>query len=96
MLSDEQFLVSSAGQGNAAMVAHLITQGVNINYIDALGRTALHAALTQGHADVVKVLLNLGADPNIKRRDGWSCLEIAKYKENASELQSLLREAGAK
>ncbi len=44
---------------------------------DDKGRTALNVASDSGHLDVVTVLLELGADPNIASNDGWTPLNAA-------------------
>ena len=54
-------LQDAADYGNVAMVRQLLDQGANINARDKHGDTALMAAAFEGHADVVKLLLEKGA-----------------------------------
>ena len=49
-----------------AMRALMEVPGVDINHQDSKGNTALHAASTFNHAEVVNLLLDAGADPNVK------------------------------
>lgn len=44
--------------------------GAPTDLIDTNGCTALHYAVTLGHADATFVLLDLGADPNRQDRKG--------------------------
>ena len=41
----------------------------NVNFRDYDRRTALHVAASEGHLDVVKYLVRLGA--NVNRSDRW-------------------------
>ena len=43
------------------------------------GWTALMAAAGDGHKDVLRILLEEGADANAARIDGWTALMIAAY-----------------
>ena len=66
--------------------------------IDALGGcngwTALQAAVFEGHHDIVKLLLQYGANPNTQCFAGPRALSFALYREDA-ELVRLLKDAGA-
>jgi len=52
-----------------------------INSTDEKGMTPLHKAASANgdRADEVLVLLNYGADPNIKDNDGWTPLDWADF-----------------
>lgn len=41
------------------------------------GRTALHRAAFNGHGECVKLLLEAGADPRVKDRQGETAFDIA-------------------
>ncbi|PVH76897.1 ankyrin, partial [Cadophora sp. DSE1049] len=41
------------------------------------GRTALHYASAQGHAEVIGILLEAGADIDAVDEDGWTALHVA-------------------
>ena len=47
--------------------------------MNAFGNTALHAATRSGSADVVKLLLDRGSDPNKKNHRGSSALHVACF-----------------
>lgn len=56
--------------GRAEMLTQLCSgNGFDCNEKNALGATALYLASAKGHTEVVKHLLDIGADPNIK--GGW-------------------------
>ena len=59
------------------------------------GNTALHYGSEFGHRDVVKVLLDAGADVNQKDQDGETALATAKRK-NHAEIVQLLKNAETK
>ena|ERR1700760_335501 len=67
-------------------------------HIDALGGrhrcTALCVASYNGHSEVVRLLLDKGANPNTKDKEGFSCCFWAKARGN-DECERLLREKGA-
>jgi ankyrin repeat protein len=44
------------------------------------GVTPLHLAAYKGYAEIAKILLEWGADPNIRDDDGLTPLEIAKIR----------------
>ena len=56
--------------------------------------TALHYASGNDHADVVRVLVDAGADVDKMDEDGWTPLFLAAYHEDAAMLKMLLA-AGA-
>ena len=49
-----------------ALALFLLERGADPNMPDSIGRTALHAAVETGKADLVKALLKHGADPNAR------------------------------
>jgi ankyrin repeat protein len=57
-------LLQAACAGNGKMVARLIDEGVDVNAGGRHGGTALFLAADQGHTEVVRLLLEHGADPN--------------------------------
>lgn len=59
-------LQDAARKGDAAAVTRLLDAGVDVNTKFRYNATALFYACDAGHLDVVKVLLERGADVNIK------------------------------
>ena len=49
-----------------ALALFLLERGADPNVPDSIGRTALHAAVETGKTDLVKALLEHGADPNAR------------------------------
>ena len=56
--------------------------------------TALMFASWEDHAEIVKILLEKGADPSISDKDGWTALMRAVFKGHTSTAKVLL-ERGA-
>ena len=69
----------------------------NVNISNSEGYTYLMIAVMQHKADVVKLLLEAGADPNIGRRDGVRPLAAVflKRTEHRQEIVRLLVDHGA-
>lgn len=61
----------------------------SINEVDANGFTALYLACINNHLDLVRFLLENGANPNCKTRSGWTPLLYAAS-EQKTEMMSLL------
>jgi hypothetical protein len=59
-------LQDAARKGDAAAVRKLLDEGVDVNTKFRYGATALFFACDHGHVDVVKVLLDKGADLTVK------------------------------
>ncbi|MEQ9606635.1 MAG: ankyrin repeat domain-containing protein, partial [Kiloniellaceae bacterium] len=84
----------AAGQPGALVV--LLTRGADADAREAdTGNTALMLAANRARLEEVKLLLQAGADPNLKAKDGWTALAAAEMIGD-SEIAALLRAAGAK
>jgi ankyrin repeat protein len=64
-LFTENFIMA-ARSGNIEVILESIKNGVNINAYSSQGNTALHEASEHSNLSVVRILLELGADINIK------------------------------
>ncbi|MCE5200578.1 MAG: ankyrin repeat domain-containing protein [Armatimonadota bacterium] len=83
---------------NPEQVAELIKDGQDVNAIDEDGRTALHFAVLHDHYGTTKLLLDNGANVNVKEhsRDGgfsgwgWYPLHLALRNENKDIIRLLI------
>ena len=63
-------LHQAATSGDVAEMRRLVANGRNVNERDANGDTAMHLAADYGHAEVLRVLVELGADKEAKNAAG--------------------------
>jgi ankyrin repeat protein len=74
----EERLCEAAKKGNYADVISCLRKGANINCIDAtVGFTPAHWAANLGHRDVLKLLIDNGADLNAKTKISSTLLHLA-------------------
>jgi len=76
----------------------LVAKGAKVNQAPTksnAGETALHVAIDRGFPDVVKLLLELKANPNAKSKYGGTPLEAAR-KGDQDDVVAMLKAAGAK
>ena len=71
-----------------------VSQGAQFNMADYDGRTALHIACCEGHVNVVKYLLDLGAPVHMRDRYGDTPLDDAVTFHRATVI-GMLRMTGA-
>lgn len=55
----------------------MLRSGANLNARGERGSTPIHEAALQGHAEAVKVLINLGADLGVLNHYSETALEVA-------------------
>ena len=83
-------LMFAVRTGDPAIVQKLIAAGADVNAaqtggINEIGKTALHRAATRKrNLDVVKVLVNAGADIDVEDEHGKTALDVAKWFEAMS------------
>jgi len=70
-------LVATASRGDNKTLQQLIERGIPLNAVDQNGQTALSESCWNGHINTVRLLLENGADPSIKKPDGETPLTLA-------------------
>uniref|UniRef100_A0A3Q0S638 Ankyrin repeat domain 13B n=1 Tax=Amphilophus citrinellus TaxID=61819 RepID=A0A3Q0S638_AMPCI len=65
--------------------------GTNEQSLDPRGRTPLHLAVTLGHLDCARVLLQHGADVSKENRNGWTVLQEAVSTRDPELVRLVLR-----
>ena len=68
-------LMLAAVFGRTGIAKGLIAAGAKLDLVDVRGATALHKAAFLCHEDIVKLLLEKGADPSIKNNEGHTALD---------------------
>lgn len=74
----ERRFIKAAGSGNIRVVRALLGEGIHINAQDD-GDTALLAAAAAGHEDLVRLLLDHSANPNVSNEYGYTPLSSATH-----------------
>jgi hypothetical protein len=80
---------------NAQLISHIIRAGTNVNIFDKKRRTPLFYAAKYKNEPALKLLLDAGADPNIRNREGIPPLVIACSIENNAAIITALLNGGA-
>ena len=91
-------LIPASEHGHVETVRILIAAGVPVNHVNKLGWTAMQEAILLNNGgprqqDVVRQLLDAGADPNIRDPEGRTALENAE-RLGFAEIARLIRERG--
>lgn len=89
-------VIPASERGHVDYVRRVVTTGIDVNHVNRLGWTALLEAVILGdggrdYQEVVRALLDGGADPGIADRDGRTPLDHAKAKGH-KEIAALLRD----
>ena len=61
-------LLTAAGDGRQMLVYGLVTAGADLETRGRNDNTALHLSAEKGHESVVRILLQLGIDVNIRNK----------------------------
>jgi uncharacterized protein len=86
--------VRSAAEGDQKALGLFFAAGFDVNTPNAAGYTGLMAAAERGRADIVKLLLDHKADPNVAGRDAGTAL-MSAAENNQPEIVKLLLDRGA-
>jgi len=88
-------LLEAAYHDDREKLQKLISRGVSVNDSDPSKRTSLHIASSEGHLDMVRLLLELGADTTVKDIHGNTPMNDA-VRHKHDDVCTLIRETGAK
>ena len=82
---------TAAGAGDLGAIKRVVEAGADTNAGDPLlGVTPLSWAALHGHTDAVDLLLELGADVNVRNQDGATALHLAAFLGRAKTVDLLL------
>lgn len=89
----EYELISAVEQGSPAMVANIIHKyGINPNTVSRyIGRTPLMRAADKGNIDVIRILIENGADVNTQTQTGYTALMMAAGSGKVQAVDFLLK-----
>lgn len=85
-------LIAVNHECDISLIEQLIQAGSDLDHQDPRGRTPLFHAVSNNSMEIIKVLLQHGADPNIIDDDGYSSLDIAeRNRDHAFEIFELIQ-----
>ena len=92
-------LIPASERGHVEYVRRVLETGIEVDHVNRLGWTALLEAVILGdggadHQEIVRLLLDAGADRSIPDRDGVTALEHAQSRGHASLARLLQRPGG--
>jgi ankyrin repeat protein len=78
-------VIPASERGHVDYVRRVVQTGIDVDHVNDLGWTALLEAVVLGdggprHQEIVRILLDAGADPQIADREGLTALEHARAK----------------
>jgi ankyrin repeat protein len=93
-------LIRASDRGHVEIVKELLKTDIRVNHVNRMGWTALFEAILLGggderHTEVVRLLVDAGADLNLPDKDGVTPLAHAKNK-NFTAICKILENSGAK
>ena len=92
-IDEEKVLVGAARGGNSEIVNFLIEKGADVNVLEGTGWTPLFAATVCGHANIVRILIDAGAEireDDLKQAQIMGHTIIANMLKRASEERYLI------
>ena len=90
----ERFLDAAGYKGDVSLVESMLQEGVPVDCVDRVDRTALFPAALFNRTDVIRLLLQKGADVNKRDRFGNTPVHAAAMT-NSTEAIAMLIEHGA-
>ena len=89
-------IIPASERGHVDYVRRVVRTSIDVNHVNDLGWTALLEAVILGdgskpYADIVRILLDAGADPAIGDRDGVTALEHAERRGHTAIARTLRR-----
>jgi len=69
---------AAAGGADAMLMGRLIAAGARVNHRQSSAYTALHEAAAIGNADVVRLLPDSGAQPDVRNTEGQTPADLAR------------------
>lgn len=75
--ADNSEFIVAASNGDIHSVRSLLDKGIDINSIDEAGDFALGEAVWWGHEEIVKLLVDAGANTTLKNADGKTLIDMA-------------------
>ncbi|PSR91820.1 Potassium channel like [Actinidia chinensis var. chinensis] len=91
-----QFACFAVEQNNVNLLKAIIRYGGDITLLNSLGTTALHTAISEENTEMVKFLVDQGADIDKPDVHGWSPRALADYQghEEINALFHTMKETG--
>jgi ankyrin repeat protein len=80
---------AAAGGADASVIGRLVKGGARVNHRQSGGFTALHEVAAIGNADVARLLLDAGAEPDARNTEGQTPAELARAAGHASLAEAL-------
>ena len=88
-------MLQAVAAGRVNLIDALVRHGAALDHADSRDMTPLMKAAENGHIDVVRALLELGADPHMVDRRGQTAKTIAQ-RENQTVIAGVIEMAGAR
>jgi RNA polymerase sigma factor (sigma-70 family) len=82
----------AAQMGQVSLLEAMLVDGMDVNEPDVMGRTLLHWAVENDHLEAVALLLQNGADPDLRDHEGRSPRQLARASDAGREMLRLMNE----
>ncbi|NXD28524.1 ANR16 protein, partial [Spelaeornis formosus] len=80
----------AASMGHQECVSFLLERGASVDCLKKADWTPLMMACTRKNLEVIQTLVEHGADPLLRNKDGWNCFHLASREGHAEVLRYLL------